>query len=40
MEWPDQKKMAVVLSFDIDAETPFLFDEKNKSRMSLLSIGT
>lgn len=40
MKWPNQKKMAVVLSFDVDAETAFLFDEKNKSRMSLLSIGT
>lgn len=40
MEWPDHKKMAVVLSFDVDAESAFLFDEKNKSKMSLLSIGT
>lgn len=40
MKWLNGKKMAVVFSFDVDAETAFLFDEKNKSRMSLLSIGT
>ncbi|MCP8615268.1 polysaccharide deacetylase family protein [Salirhabdus salicampi] len=40
MKWPNGKQMAVVLSFDVDAETAFTFNEKNKSRMSLLSIGT
>ncbi|MFD1708243.1 polysaccharide deacetylase [Siminovitchia sediminis] len=39
MKWPKDKKMAVVLCFDVDAETAFLFDKKNKTRMSLLSMG-
>jgi len=39
MEWPNGKKMAVVFSFDVDAETAFLFDKKNISRRTLLSIG-
>lgn len=39
MKWPNQKKMAVVLCFDVDGETAFLFDEKNRTRMSLLSMG-
>ncbi|AGE21867.1 polysaccharide deacetylase [Geobacillus stearothermophilus] len=39
IQWPNQKKMAVVLSFDVDAETAFSFDKKNGSRLSLLSMG-
>lgn len=39
MKWPHGNKMAVVLSFDVDAETAFFFDKKNKSRVSLLSMG-
>lgn len=40
IKWPNDKKMAVVLSFDVDAETAFSFDKKNNSRLSLLSMGT
>lgn len=40
INWPNGKIMAVVLSFDVDAEVGFLFDSKNKSRLSLLSMGT
>jgi peptidoglycan/xylan/chitin deacetylase (PgdA/CDA1 family) len=32
--------MAVVLSFDVDAEIGFTFEAKNRSRLSLLSMGT
>ena len=40
LNWPDHKKMAVVFSFDVDAESAFFFDQKNKRRMSLMSMGT
>lgn len=38
--WPNNKRMAVILSFDVDAELGFVFDKKNYSRLSLLSMGT
>lgn len=40
LNWPGGKRMAVVLSFDVDAEMAFSFNEKNYSRLSLLSMGT
>ena len=33
--WPDGKQSAVVLSFDFDAESGFLFREPEKAKRSL-----
>lgn len=40
IQWPNCKKAAVVLSFDVDAEMGFVFDKSNQTRLSLLSMGT
>lgn len=40
IQWPQQKKMAVILSFDVDSETGFASDPHNKYRPSALSMGT
>ena len=40
IKWPNRKKIAVILSFDVDAEIGFTFDKKNQTRLSLLSMGT
>jgi peptidoglycan/xylan/chitin deacetylase (PgdA/CDA1 family) len=39
MKWPDGKKIAVSISFDVDAESAFVLDENNHKRLSLLSTG-
>jgi peptidoglycan/xylan/chitin deacetylase (PgdA/CDA1 family) len=36
--WPDGQQCAVVLSFDVDAESGFLFREPEKSRRSLAGL--
>ena len=36
--WPDDKQCAVVLSFDFDAESGFLFREPDKARRSLAGL--
>jgi peptidoglycan/xylan/chitin deacetylase (PgdA/CDA1 family) len=37
-KWPDEQQCAVVLSFDVDAESGFLFREPEKSRRSLAGL--
>ena len=36
--WPDGKQSAVVLSFDFDAESGFLFREPEKAKRSLADL--
>ena len=36
--WPDGQQCAVVLSFDFDAESGFLFREPDKSKRSLAGL--
>lgn len=38
--WPNNKKMAVILSFDVDAETAHVKEPHNINRPSVLSLGT
>jgi peptidoglycan/xylan/chitin deacetylase (PgdA/CDA1 family) len=38
--WPDGKQCAVALTFDVDAESPFLFQPGGEKRPKALSIGT
>ena len=34
-EWPDEKRCAVILSFDVDAEAPHVFNEPTKATRQL-----
>ncbi|WP_018151779.1 polysaccharide deacetylase family protein [Leeia oryzae] len=38
-KWPDGKKVAVCITFDVDAESGWKFDPANQQRLSLLSSG-
>ncbi|MCM3653821.1 polysaccharide deacetylase family protein [Metabacillus litoralis] len=40
IKWPNEKKMAVLLTFDVDAETAHVADPHNINRPSVLSMGT
>lgn len=40
MPWPKGKKIAVLLTFDVDVETAHVADPKNSTRPSTLSMGT
>lgn len=40
INWPNHKKMAVLLTFDVDAETAHVADPRNMNRPSNLSMGT
>ncbi|PKG22936.1 polysaccharide deacetylase family protein [Niallia nealsonii] len=40
INWPNNKKMAVLLTFDVDAETAHVADPHNINRPSTLSMGT
>ncbi|GKU83047.1 polysaccharide deacetylase [Niallia sp. NCCP-28] len=40
INWPNQKKIAVLLTFDVDAETAHAADPHNINRPSTLSMGT
>ncbi|MTT32199.1 polysaccharide deacetylase family protein [Terrilactibacillus sp. BCM23-1] len=37
IKWPNKAKMALTLSFDVDAESGWILNEENKQRLSLLS---
>lgn len=40
IKWPNGKKIAVLLTFDVDAETAYVADKHNINRPSVLSMGT
>ena len=40
IEWPNGKRIAVLLTFDVDAETAHIADAHNINRPSVLSMGT
>lgn len=40
IKWPNGKKMAVLITFDVDAETAHVADPHNINRPSTLSMGT
>lgn len=40
IKWPNGKKIAVLLTFDVDAETAHVADMHNINRPSVLSMGT
>jgi len=40
IKWPNGKKIALLLTFDVDAETAHIDDQHNINRPSVLSMGT